>query len=79
MSLAENVYKFRALNFLSQKDLAIKSGVSTTYISQIETGHTNKTVSSVVRIAQVLQIPPCLLFADEMCPKYLQCLNDKIF
>ena len=36
--------------------------MSATYISQLETGNTNKNVSSVVRIAQALQIPPSLFF-----------------
>ncbi|MBQ4404862.1 MAG: helix-turn-helix transcriptional regulator, partial [Selenomonadaceae bacterium] len=34
--LANNIYKFRVLNNLSQKELAEKSNVSASYISQIE-------------------------------------------
>ncbi len=73
--LANNIYKFRALNFLSQKDLAEKAGLSAAYISQIETSRANKSVTSAVKIAQALKVPPCVLFAEEICPKYLHYLE----
>lgn len=73
--LANNIYKFRALNFLYQKNLAEKSGLSAAYISQIENCRANKSVTSVVKIAQALKTPPCLLFAEEICPKYLRYLE----
>ncbi len=74
-TLANNIYKFRALNNLSQKDLAEKSNVSAAYISQIENCRPNKGIASIVKIAQVLNVPPCILFAEESCPKYLLCLE----
>jgi len=73
--LANNIYKFRVLNNLSQKDLAEKSNVSATYISQIEHCRSNKNITSIIKIAQALQVPPCILFAEEACPKYLQCIE----
>ena len=63
------------LNFLYRKDLAEKAGVSAAYISQIENSRANESVTSVVKIAQVLKVPPCLLFAEEICPKYLHYLE----
>ena len=76
--LANNIYKFRVLNKLSQKDLAEKSNVSAAYISQIENCRPNKNITSIIKIAQALQVPPCILFAEESCPKYLQCLKQAI-
>ena len=73
--LANNLYKFRVLNNLSQKDLAEKANVSATYISQFENGYINKRITSVVKMAQALKLSPCVLFAEETCPKYLQCLE----
>ena len=71
-TLANNIYKFRVLNNLSQKDLAEKSNVSAAYISQIENCRPNKGISSVIKIAQALKVTPCILFAEESCPKYSQ-------
>ena len=71
-TLANNIYKFRVLNNLSQKELAEKSNVSAAYISQIENCRPNKGISSVIKIAQALKVTPCILFAEESCPKYSQ-------
>ena len=76
--LANNLYKFRVLNNLSQKELAEKSNVSTAYISQIENCRPNKGIASMIKIAQALQVPPCIFFAEEYCPKYLQCIEQAI-
>ena len=76
--LANNIYKFRVLNNLSQKDLAEKLNVSAVYISQIENCRPNKGIASVVKIAQALNVPPCILFAEESCPKYLQSLEQAV-
>ena len=77
-TLANNIYKFRVLNNLSQKDLAEKSNVSAAYISQIENCRPNKGIASIVKIAQALNVPPCILFAEESCPKYYQCLEQAV-
>ena len=76
--LANNIYKFRVLNNLSQKELAEKSNVSAAYISQIENCRPNKEISSVIKIAQALQVPPCILLAEESCQRYLQCLKQAV-
>ena len=74
-TLANNIYKFRVLNNLSQKELAEKSNVSASYISQIENCRPNKGIALVVKIAQALQVSPCILFAEESCQRYLQCIE----
>lgn len=73
--LANNLYKFRVLNNSYRKELSEKANVSATYISQIENGYINKNIISVVKISQALKLSPCILFAGESCPKYLQCLE----
>ena len=76
--LANNIYKFRVLNNLSRKELAEKSNVSAAYISQIENCRPNRGISSVIKVAQALKVSPCVLFAEETCPKYLQCLEQAV-
>ena len=73
--LANNIYKFRVLNNLSQKELAEKSNVSVSYISQIENCSPNRGITHLIKIAEALQVSPCIFFAEEACPKYLQCLE----
>ena len=76
--LDNNIYKFRVLNNLSQKDLAEKSNVNVAYINQIENCRPNKRITSLIKIAQALQVPPCIFFAEESCPKYLQCIEQAV-
>ncbi|MBR3497375.1 MAG: helix-turn-helix transcriptional regulator [Selenomonadaceae bacterium] len=58
--------------------MAEKSNVSAAYISQIENCRPNKGIASVVKIAQALKVTPCILFAEESCPKYLQSLEQAV-
>lgn len=75
--IGRNIYKFRVLAQLSQAGLAEKSNMSAAYISQIECARLHKgiTCTAVIKIAEALQVPICLLFAEETCPKYSQCLE----
>lgn len=76
-TIGRNIHKFRVLNRLSQARLAEKSNISTAYISQIECSRLHKgiTCTAVMKIAEALQVPTCVLLAEEICPKYLQCLE----
>ena len=76
-TIANNVYKFRVLEHLSQAQLAEKSQVSAAYVSQIEGLRLHKgiTCTAMIRIAEALQVPACVLLAQEACPKYLQCIE----
>ena len=78
--LGENIYLFRVLERLSQVQLAEKSQVSATYISQIEGFRLHKgiTCTAIINIAEALDIPPCILFLQEQCPKYLECLQQAV-
>ena len=76
--LDNNIYKFRVLNTLSKKELAEKLNESAAYISQIENCRPNKGIASLIKIAQALQVPPYILFAEEFCSKYLQCIEQAV-
>ncbi|MBD3879493.1 MAG: helix-turn-helix transcriptional regulator [Quinella sp. 1Q5] len=76
-TIGRNIYKFRVLKQLSQAKLAERSNVSAAYISQIECARLHKgiTCTAIMKIAETLQVPACVLLAEETCPKYLQCLE----
>lgn len=76
-TVAQNVYRFRVLQQLSQAKLAEMAGVSSAYISQIECEHLHKgvTLTALTEISEALGVPPCVLFVPEPCPKYLECLG----
>ena len=79
-TIANNVYKFRVLEHLSQAQLAEKSHISAAYVSQIEGFRLHKgiTCTAMIRIAEALNVPTCVLMAQELCPKYLQCLEKTV-
>lgn len=75
--LGDNIYKFRVLNRMTQDDLASRSKVTGSYISQIERADLHKgiTYTAIMKIANVFDVPFCVLCAKEPCPKYLECLT----
>lgn len=79
-TIANNVYRFRVLEHLSQAQLAEKSHVSAAYVSQIEGFRLHKgiTCTAMIRIAEALNVPTCVLLAQEPCPKYLECLQQTV-
>lgn len=78
--IGENVYRFRVLERLSQAQLAEKSQVSAAYVSQIEGFRLHKgiTCTAIISISEALNIPTCVLLAQEACPKYLECLHQTV-
>lgn len=77
-AIAENIYRFRVLQGLTQAKLAELSGVSSSYISQIECVRLHKgiTCTSIAQIAETLGVPTCVLLAQKLCPTYLECLGN---
>ena len=75
--IGQNIYKFRVLNHLSQARLAEDSNVSAAYISQIECARLHKgiTCTVLIKIAEALRVPACILLAEEACPKFSQCME----
>ena len=78
--IGENVYRFRVLERLSQAQLAEKSQVSAAYVNQIEGFRLHKgiTCAAMTNIAEALNVPTCVLLAQEPCQKYLQCLQQTV-
>lgn len=59
--VAKNVVKYRKQNNLSQEQLAFESDLHRTYISGIERGVRNPTVTIIQKIADALEIEPSKL------------------
>lgn len=78
--IGENVYRFRVLERMSQAQLAEKSRVSAAYVSQIEGFRLHKgiTCTAMINIAEALNVPTCVLLAQEPCSKYLECLQQTV-
>ncbi len=53
-----NVRRYRETKGWSQEELAFECGLHRTYISGIERGVRNPTVTSLERIAQTLEVEP---------------------
>ena len=75
--LGNNVYQFRSTQRLTQDRLAEKSKVSGAYVSQIERADLHKgiTCTAVFKMAKALNVPVCVLMANEPCQKYADCLS----
>ena len=59
-----NVRQLREAKGWSQEDLADASSLHRTYISGVERGARNPTISVVMRLADALGVPPADLFAQ---------------
>jgi len=59
----KNLRTYRIKNQLSQEELAEKSGLHRTYISGLERGIRNPSITIVARLAEALGIEPSALLA----------------
>lgn len=66
-ALRINLRRYRRRMGLTQRELADRSGYTESYISRVEPLHSDKypTLDYVFRMAQVLGVPPYLLFVRE--------------
>ena len=55
-ALGRNIVRYRKARQLTQRELARRTGVDRTYLSQIENGKFNVSVALIYRIAQVLEV-----------------------
>ena len=62
MDIGTTIKNIRKKKGLTQGDLAIESGVTQTYLSQIENNLKDPTVSTLRKISERLQIPLPILF-----------------
>ena len=65
VKLGVRVGKYRKFRGMSLRALAEESGLSSSFLSQLENGHTNASVASVRKIADALGITPAQLFQDD--------------
>jgi len=56
-----NLRKIREAKFLTQRDLAIRSGVTEVTISRIETGRHQATLTTARKLAEALGVEPSAL------------------
>ena len=56
IKLGENLNKIRKAKGISQGDIARTLGVSRGYISNIENGKTNPTLSTIAKLAKALKV-----------------------
>lgn len=64
--LGKNVRLLRAQRSLSQEELAELSGLHRTYISGIERGVRNPTLSIILQIAKALKVRPSTLLREDV-------------
>ena len=63
VQFGENLRSFRVARRLSQEELAEISGLHRTYISGLERGVRNPTITIVAQLADALEIEPSALLA----------------
>ena len=75
--IGSRIRQARLAKNMTQEDLASRSKVTGSYISQIERADLHKgiTYTAIMKIANVFDVPFCVLCAKEPCPKYLECLT----
>lgn len=65
-NLARNIIARRKALNMSQEKLALQAGVDRTYVSQLERGIANPSISILCRIAEILQCNMQDLVSDEL-------------
>jgi transcriptional regulator with XRE-family HTH domain len=81
MSVGKNIKAARELAVLSQRDLCAKTGISQSYLSQVEKGTWNIGLDNIARIAGAVGIAPHILLHPSFAKgpgKSLDSLTTKI-
>jgi len=66
LSLGAKIREVRQKAKLTLNDLASKTGLTASYISQVERGLIDPSISSLRRISAVLEVPLYVFLTDEM-------------
>lgn len=69
VKFGSRVRQLRLAAEMTQEDLAHKCGLFRTYMSRIETGAANPTLTMIHALAGSLRVPVSALFEDEGVPK----------
>lgn len=64
-TVGRNVRRYRLAMALTQEELAFRTGMDRTYLSDIERGRGNPSVSILEALGEVLAVHPALLLVDE--------------
>ncbi len=60
-SIGQNIVACRKQRNLTQEDLAGKAELDRSYLSEVENGHKNLSVTTLLKIADALDVPPSKL------------------
>lgn len=63
-TIGANVHRLRKAKGFTQETLAFECGLDRTYIGGIERGERNLAVLNIVRLCNVLKVPPHKIFAQ---------------
>jgi len=69
VSFGSRVRQLRLAAELTQEDLAHRCGLFRTYMSRIETGNANPTLTMIHALAASLRVPVTALFEKDEAPK----------
>ncbi len=61
MNVGEKIRYYRKEKHLSQKQLAIRAGISNTYLCDIKKGRSSCSLETLVKLAGALEVKPELL------------------
>ena len=70
--VGKNIKKFRTTKQMTQDELADRSGLSNSHISNIENGWTKVSLDAFLRIANALDVTPNELLSDTLSPRKVQ-------
>jgi transcriptional regulator with XRE-family HTH domain len=68
MHIVERLKQLRTGKGLTQSDIEERSGLSRTYVSAVENGHTVPALETLEKFARALEVPTYVLFYDGMEP-----------
>lgn len=60
-----NIRRERKTKHITQEELAEKCGLCTSFVGQVERGHNQASLVTLVKVARSLEIPLALLFSEE--------------
>jgi len=59
ITIGKNVRRFRKARDITQEELSFRSGFTRAYLSELENGRSNPTISSLERLAEELSVSLC--------------------
>lgn len=75
MQIGNKLKSIRKKKGISQKELAIQTGISPSFLSDIEKGRSNPSYQNLQKICHVLDLQPSYFIADETSSKNTELYN----